>query len=141
MKGKRKEHNEQRVWEIEHGSFTPLVLSASGGFAREATNFYKTLASKLSIKWDQQYSQTMNWLQCTISFDQPSSVLEVPALQRSCIQMLASGFGDDGVRHGQLIITLTYCYNVSLLRIIDDFCKIPENWSTQIEISIYTYVT
>ena len=29
----------QRVREIEHSSFTPLVMSASGGLAKEATNF------------------------------------------------------------------------------------------------------
>ena len=58
----------QRVREIEHASFTPLVLSASGGFAKEATNFYKRLASLLADKWDQPYSQTMNWLRCRISF-------------------------------------------------------------------------
>ena len=37
-----------------------LVLSASGGFAKEATNFYKRLASLLADKWDQPYSKTMN---------------------------------------------------------------------------------
>ena len=68
----------QRVREIEHASFTPLVLSASGGFAKEATNFYKRLASLLADKWDQPYSQTMNWLRCRISF----------ALLRSAIQCI-----------------------------------------------------
>ena len=69
---------EKRVREIEHGSFTPLVLSASGGFAKEATNFYKRLASKLAEKWDHSYSLTMNWLRCTLSF----------ALLRSAIQCI-----------------------------------------------------
>ena len=68
----------QRVREIEHSSFTPLVLSASGGFAREATHFYKRLASRLADKWDQPYSLTMRWLRCTISF----------ALLRSAIQCI-----------------------------------------------------
>ena len=27
--------------EVEHGSFTPIVLSATGGMAQEATMFYK----------------------------------------------------------------------------------------------------
>ena len=52
----------QRVREIEHASFTPLVLSASGGLTKKATNFNKRLASLLADKWDQPYSQTMNWL-------------------------------------------------------------------------------
>ena len=58
----------ERVREIEHASFTPLVLSASGGLAKEATNFYKRLASKLAEKWGHSYSLTMNWLRCTLSF-------------------------------------------------------------------------
>ena len=32
-------------------SFTPLVLSATGGWAREASVSYKRLASLLSNKW------------------------------------------------------------------------------------------
>ena len=39
-----------------HASFTPLVLSATGGMANKATTFYKRLASIIknlskSIKW------------------------------------------------------------------------------------------
>ena len=64
--------------QIEHASFTPLVLSASGGLAKEATNFYKNLASKLAEKWDHPYNQTMNWLRCTLSY----------ALLRSAIQCI-----------------------------------------------------
>ena len=30
---------EQRVLEVEHASFVPLVMSATGGMARKATNF------------------------------------------------------------------------------------------------------
>ena len=58
----------QRVREVEHASFTPLVLSATGGFANEAKTFYKRLASMLADKWDQRYSTTTFWLRCRISF-------------------------------------------------------------------------
>ena len=34
---------EQRVREVEHASFVPLVMTATGGMAKEATNFYKRL--------------------------------------------------------------------------------------------------
>ena len=37
---KKREYG-QRVREIEHGVFTPLVLSSTGGMGREATTFYK----------------------------------------------------------------------------------------------------
>ena len=59
---------DQRIREVEHATFTPLVLSATGGLARQATVFYKRLASLLSSKLNLPYSQTMNWLRCRLSF-------------------------------------------------------------------------
>ena len=52
----KKRAYEQRVRETEHATFTPLVLSATGGMGMEATIFYKRLASFLATKWDQPYS-------------------------------------------------------------------------------------
>ena len=31
----------QRIREVEHATFVPLVMSATGGLAKQATNFYK----------------------------------------------------------------------------------------------------
>ena len=62
----KKRAHEQRILDVEHASFTPLVFSASGGLGKEATTFYKRLASLLADQWDQPYSTTMNWLRCTI---------------------------------------------------------------------------
>ncbi len=59
---------EQRVREIEYVSFTPLVMSTTGGMGREATTFYKRLASLLLHKWDNPYCKTLNWLRCRLSF-------------------------------------------------------------------------
>ena len=64
----KKRAYEQRILEVEHASFTPLVFSASGGLSKEATYFYKRLASRLAEKRDQPYSCTMNWLRCLLSF-------------------------------------------------------------------------
>ena len=72
----KKRAYEQRVREIEHASFTPLVLSATGGFAREATIFYKRLASLLATKWEQLYSLTIDWLRCTITFSLLRSAIQ-----------------------------------------------------------------
>ena len=72
----KKRAYQQRIREIEHASFTPLVLSATGGLANEATIFYKRLASCLAAKWDCPYSSTMSWLHCGLTF----------ALLRSAIQ-------------------------------------------------------
>ena len=41
----------QRIRDVKHASFKPVVMSATGGLAYEATIFYKCLASLLSTKW------------------------------------------------------------------------------------------
>ena len=64
----KKRAYEQRFIDVEHASFTPLVFSASGGLGKEATPFFKRLASLLANQWDQPYSTTMNWLRCTLVF-------------------------------------------------------------------------
>ena len=69
----------QKVQEIEHASFTPVVMSATGGMAHEATYFYKYLASLLSHKWGHEYSVVMGRLRCSLSF----SLLH-PAIQCLC---------------------------------------------------------
>lgn len=74
----KKRAYEQRVREIEHGSFTPLVLSLTGGMGPAASVCYKRLASMLAQKRDQTYSSTIAWLRCALSF----------ALLRSSIQCI-----------------------------------------------------
>lgn len=59
---------EQRIREVEHATFTPLVFSASGGLGNESNVFYKRLASLLATKWDDPYSSTLSWLRCRLSF-------------------------------------------------------------------------
>ena len=64
---KKREYN-QRVLEVEHSVFTPLVFSTSGGMSKECTVFYKRLADLLSKKKDEPYSVTMGWLRCRLNF-------------------------------------------------------------------------
>ena len=54
----KKRQYEQRVCEVEHATFTPLVMSATGGMGRAATTFCKRLASMISEKRNTEYSQT-----------------------------------------------------------------------------------
>ena len=82
----KKRAYEQRVREVEHASFTPLVLSATGGLANEATVFYKRLASCLAMKWDQSYSSTMFWLRCRLTF----------SLLRSAVQCIRGARSSNG---------------------------------------------
>ena len=76
----------QRVREVEHSTFTPLVLSASGGMGTEATIFYKRLATLLADKWESHYSRTLCWLRCRLSF----------SLLRSSIQALRGARSSKG---------------------------------------------
>ena len=66
----------QRIRENEHASFTPVVLSATGGLAHEATFFYKHLASLLSHKWGDEYLSVMGWLRCSLSFSLLQSAIQ-----------------------------------------------------------------
>ena len=65
----KKRSYEQRILKVEHSSFTPLVMSLTGGFGPAATATYKRLATLLAWKWDQpySYSHTMGWLRCRLS--------------------------------------------------------------------------
>ena len=64
---KRRQDNEH-VCEVEQGSFTLLVFSTSGGMGRQATVFFKRLASLLSRKRDQPYSHIIGWMRCHLGF-------------------------------------------------------------------------
>ena len=64
----KKREYAQRVREVEHGVFTPLVLSATGGMGREAATFYKRLADGISRKEGKEYSVVMGWIRCRLSF-------------------------------------------------------------------------
>ena len=58
----------QRVIDVEHGSFTPLIFSSYGGYGREADRFLSNLADKLSLKKDISYGETVSWLRTKLSF-------------------------------------------------------------------------
>ena len=59
---------DQRIREVEHGSFSPLVFSTAGGMGPTASVVYKRIASMLSQKYDQAYSKTLHWIRCKLSY-------------------------------------------------------------------------
>ena len=70
---------------MEHATFSPLVLSVTGGLAREATTFYKRLASLLAAKWEEPYNTVLCWLRCHISFSiLRSSIQAIRGARSSC---------------------------------------------------------
>ena len=75
-----REHQGKSLWivdlESEHTCFTPVVMSATGGLAHEATCFYKWVASLLCCQWGDEYSVVMGWLQCSLSFSLLHSAIQ-----------------------------------------------------------------
>ena len=53
----KKRAYDQRVREIEHKSFSPLVFSTTGGMGTTATVVYKWLASMISEKHEKPHSK------------------------------------------------------------------------------------
>ena len=64
---KRRAYDE-RIREIEHGSFSPLVFSTSGSMGPTATTVYKRLAAMIAEKNNKTYSKTIHWLRCRLNF-------------------------------------------------------------------------
>ena len=65
---KKREYN-QRVLDIEKATFTPFVMSTTGGLATEATRFLKHLAEKISHKKGQRYSDVIAFMRRRLRFD------------------------------------------------------------------------
>ena len=64
---KKRQYNE-RILEVEHGSFTPLVTTALGGMGREASKFYSHLSESIAEKRKERYSVIKNSISRKISF-------------------------------------------------------------------------
>ena len=67
-KKKRDDYND-RIIQIEKGTFTPLVFSCTGGAAPEAEKFIKQLAKKIAIKRQEEYCNVVSFIRRRIRFD------------------------------------------------------------------------
>ena len=65
---KKKEYND-RVIQVEHGSFTPVVMSSMGGFGFETSRFISKLIEKIAIKKDLEQSVVANYVRTKLSFE------------------------------------------------------------------------
>ena len=98
---------EQRVREVERGSFTPLVFSALGGVSRPTEITYKRLASLLATKKDHHYSIIISFIRCRLSF----------SLLRSAIMCLRGSRSTAG--HPQRDIDFTLAVSEGRLSLTD----------------------
>ena len=74
---------DQRIREIEHGLFTPLVFSACGGMGPSTTIAYKCLAALIAEKRGQKYCRVMQWLRCQLSFSLLRAAIAAIRVSRS----------------------------------------------------------
>ena len=96
-KEKKRQYNE-RVLQVEHGTFTPLVLSATGGMGRECAKFYNRLAELISEKRKQNYSLIVSWIRRKICFALLGSICSCLRGSRSLFnQRLESSISCDAI--------------------------------------------
>ena len=73
-KTKKSKYNE-RILNVEHGTFTPLILSCFGGMGTEALRFYNRLGVKIAEKRDDYVIATINLIRTKLSFSLLRSAL------------------------------------------------------------------
>ena len=86
---KKKLYNE-RILQIEHGSFTPLVMSAAGGIGREYKKFFARLAEMISYERGTSHSVMAAWVRRKITFLLIKSI-------RICLRVSRTVFYNDAL--------------------------------------------
>ena len=71
---KKRAYNE-RILQVEKGSFSPLTFSTTGGMGPECTRFHKRVAELIAAKRGEQYSDVLNHIRTKIRFSLLKSVL------------------------------------------------------------------
>ena len=59
---------EERIINVDQGSFTPLIFTTSGGMGPRAQIFYARLAELMAARKRQPRSSVTAWLRCRLSF-------------------------------------------------------------------------
>ena len=58
----------ERILNVEHGSFVPLIVSITGGMGQQAKTNMKMLCNKISRKTNQNYNDVINLFRSRLSF-------------------------------------------------------------------------
>ena len=64
---KQREYGE-RIREVEHADFSPLVFTCTGGLAPQCSVVVKRLAERLATKKNIAFSVVSGWLRCRLNF-------------------------------------------------------------------------
>ena len=65
----KKVENNARALEVEKATFTPAVMSTSGGMGKEMDRLVRRIAMKISTKRGERYSDTVGFIRRRIRFD------------------------------------------------------------------------
>ena len=66
-KEKKRQYN-NRIMNLEHGTFTPSVFSVNGGMVKECLKFHKFAAEKIVNKSGCRYEKVLSIIKCKLSF-------------------------------------------------------------------------
>ena len=58
----------RRALDVEHGLFTPLVFTITGGMGKECIRYHSRLAEPIAAKKGEHYSQTISRIRAGTSF-------------------------------------------------------------------------
>ena len=81
----KKQKYQQRVRDVEMGSFTPLVFGTNSGMGADCSCFLKCLAEKLSEKNEEPYHISVTWIRTLLSFEILRSV-------QTCVRVFRTPF-------------------------------------------------
>ena len=73
-KEKKRAYND-RIMQVEKGSFTPLIFSTTGGMGPECARYHKRVAELIANKRGEQYSDVVNHMRTRIRFSLLKSIL------------------------------------------------------------------
>ena len=64
---KKRKYND-RIMNIEHGTFTPLIFTVNGSAGPEAEVFHKHIADRIAEKTGEKYAKVITMIRCKITF-------------------------------------------------------------------------
>ena len=64
----KRRHYEECVRNVEQVSFIPVVILASGGMGKAASELYARIAALLAAKKPEQYCHVIDYVRCKLSF-------------------------------------------------------------------------
>ena len=99
MEGDKRREYGERIREVEHGSFTPLVFSSCGGMGQEAAVVVKKLADAIATKRSERYSRVVTWMRCCLAFSLARSAIRCVRGSRSICRRTHYQAPVDLVRH------------------------------------------